>query len=182
MRNSAETGGGLCINSYAAPVLTNLLIVRNSAKLGGGGIYGASYNYAQLINSTVTGNSVVNPAHGAGIFPEGYSSLAILNSIVWGNNGVDIYPSWGYSVTSSIVGAPEAGGNIVADPQFVNPVSWNYRVKLGSPAIDTGRSTASSGVANAIDGTPRPQDGDGLGKGSTGDGSDYDIGVYEFRR
>ena len=28
----------------------------------------------------------------------------------------------------------------------------------------------------------RPLDGDGLGAGTTGDGSDYDIGAYEFAR
>ena len=50
------------------------------------------------------------------------------------------------------------------------------------PAIDAGSdASAVNGAAADFDGVVRPQDGDGLGAGTTGDGSDYDIGAYEYR-
>lgn len=179
--NSARIGGGLCINSYAAPLLTNMVVANNFAQVRGGGIYAYSYSYAQILNSTITGNRVTLAANGAGIFPEGYSSMTISNSIVWGNQGTDIYSPGGNTITYSILGAPY-GSNIVANPLFVNAAAGNYRLLATSPAIDTGRSTAPNGVTHDIDGVTRPQDGNGLGQGNTGDGSDYDIGAYEFRR
>ncbi len=181
--NSARTGGGLCINAYAAPLLTNMLVVNNFAQVRGGGIYAYNYSDAQILNSTITGNRVTLAANGAGIFPETYSSMTVSNSIVWGNQGTDISYTWGNDITNSVLGAPYDGiGNIVANPLFANAAAGNYRLLATSPAIDTGRSTAINGVTHDIDGVTRPQDGNGLGQGSTGDGSDYDIGAYEFRR
>lgn len=182
IRNSAKNGGGLCINAYSALLLTNMLIVNNFAQVRGGGIYAVSYSYANILNSTITGNGVPLLENGAGIFHEGYSSLKVSNSIVWGNLGVDIYQAWAATVTYSILGAEYGSSNIIANPLFVNAAAGDFRLQNTSPAIDTGRSTAADGVTHDIDGVTRPQDGNGLGKGSTGDGSDYDIGAYEFRR
>ncbi|MCC7210434.1 MAG: hypothetical protein IT451_01150 [Candidatus Brocadia sp.] len=39
--------------------------------------------------------------------------------------------------------------------------------------------TSFGSVLDDITGTTRPQDGDGLRAGGTGDGSDYDIGAIE---
>ncbi len=59
----------------------------------------------------------------------------------------------------------------------MDEANGDFRVQLGSPAIDTGKNTA---LEFDFDGVSRPQDGDELGSGMTGDGSDYDIGAYEF--
>jgi hypothetical protein len=56
--------------------------------------------------------------------------------------------------------------DITAEPQFVDPDNGDFRLKAGSPGIDTGTDT---GLATDLAGTPRPQ-----GKG-------FDIGAYEYR-
>jgi hypothetical protein len=76
----------------------------------------------------------------------------------------------------------EGLGNIDADPELLDPTDGIYTLKAGSPCIDTGRDTsAPSHGAVTVDlaRTVRGSDGDGLGGGATGDGSDHDIGAYE---
>ena len=183
LRNSAQKGGGLCIGAYSNVVFSNMLIAGNSSQSYGGGVFADSYSNAQILNSTITNNiSHYTASNGSGIFPADYASLIVSNSIVWGNRGTDIYTTFGTQVTYSILGSANAGvGNVVANPLFSDTAAGNYRVKAGSPAIDTGRNTAASGVTVDLDGVLRPVDGDGS-KGTTGDGSDYDKGAFEFRR
>jgi hypothetical protein len=59
--------------------------------------------------------------------------------------------------------------SILADAQdlFVSPDTDDYRLRAGSPAIDTGESRIE--VTDDIDGLPRPE------------GNGWDIGAYEFR-
>jgi hypothetical protein len=53
-------------------------------------------------------------------------------------------------------------------PQFVDPANLNYHLLAGSPAIDQGTDLTSTGFANDIIGTARPQ------------GTAWDQGAYEF--
>ena len=185
LRNSALVGGGIYIGAYSNVVFSNMLIAGNSSQSYGGGVFADSYSNAQILNSTITNNisnSTAASGNGSGIFPAGYAGLIVSNSIVWGNRGTDIYTTFGTQVTYSILGAAIPGvGNVVANPLFSDTAAGNYRVKDGSPAIDTGRNTAASGVTVDLDGVLRPVDGDGKGNGTTGDGSDYDKGAFEFR-
>ena len=59
---------------------------------------------------------------------------------------------------------------------------WDYHLGPDSPCIDTGRQVDDvfGNVTHDLDGHPRPWDGDGLGAGTTGDGSDYDMGADEY--
>lgn len=184
LRNSAQRGGGICIGANSNVVFSNMLIAGNFAQELGGGVFADSYSNPQFLNSTITNNiSNYTAANGSGIFPASNAGLIVSNSIVWGNRGTDIYNTFGAQVTYSILGAATPGvGNVVANPLFSDTAAGNYRVKVGSPAIDTGRTTAASGVTVDLDGVLRPVDGDGRGKGTTGDGSDYDKGAFEFRR
>jgi hypothetical protein len=80
-----------------------------------------------------------------------------------------------YSITPSF-----SGTNMIStDPQFADAAAGNH-LTSGSPGIDTGTDTSGSGVTADLEDVARPHDGDGQGAGGTGDGSDYDIGAYEF--
>lgn len=61
-----------------------------------------------------------------------------------------------------------AGTNIVADPQFIDLMSSNYRLKSTNPAIDAAVPSAYSIGKPDFDGVARPQ------------GGSYDIGAFEF--
>ena len=101
--------------------------------------------------------SYYTAANGSGIFPADYAGLIVSNSIVWGNRGTDIYTTFGTQVSYSILGAAIPGvGNVVANPLFSDTAAGNYRVKAGSPAIDTGLNTAASGVTLDLDGVLIP--------------------------
>lgn len=73
--------------------------------------------------------------------------------------------------STSYPGCVEVGSRISASAQtvFSNPSAWNLHLKSGSPAINAGVGTGL--VTQDFDGVPRPQP----------DGSNYDIGVYEFK-
>ncbi len=110
--------------------------------------------------------------------------MDVTNSIVRGNSGYEVAGSDYAVVVNSILDtnsliATGSVNNIYADPMFVG--AGDYRVRAGSPAIDRGKNMASSGVVTDLLDVVRPHDGDKLGAGSTGDGSDYDIGAYEFK-
>jgi len=71
-------------------------------------------------------------------------------------------------------------GNINADPQFVdisNPItSSGFHLKPNSPCIDAGRFV--DGLSEDFDANQRPYDA--VTWETRGDGSDFDIGAYEF--
>jgi len=66
-------------------------------------------------------------------------------------------------------------GNIDADPMWVDPENGDYRLRIGSPCIDSGTDT---GLLVDLNGDPRPVDVRGIGyEGPRG----YDMGAYEFQ-
>jgi len=68
---------------------------------------------------------------------------------------------------SDIQGGYPGIGNMMEDPQFIDPVNRNYRLSAGSPVID--RGTPAGAPDDDLDGNHRPM------------GSGYDMGAYEFR-
>lgn len=184
--NVANGGGGaICLGGYNTnPLITNSLMIENSATNGvGGAIYAGAYNGARVINSTVTAN------HGSvagGVYTPQYAKVIVVNSIVWGNDVYDLASYYGISVGNSVLGVinnaisgGNAPSNIYANPLFVG--QNDYHLQAASPAIDRGLNASIYSVIADFEGVSRPQDGDKLGAGSTGDGSDYDIGAYEYK-
>jgi len=187
-------GAGAFISEFAYARCFNNIFYRNSAPDGkGGGIYAGFNNI--VINNTVVGNSAVA---GSGVS----ATAMLIGNIIWNNAPLDVSTDAVINMQYSIVNGGFAGlGNLDADPLFVNSDIDDFRLQQDSPAIDNG----SRGVCNnnsqftpCVDsavwdqlllygltldrdfrGVFRPLDGDVQGAFS-GDGSDYDIGAYEF--
>lgn len=77
------------------------------------------------------------------------------------------YCNYNYNLVVPDQGALGGAGNISGDPRFVDPANDNYRLQLGSPAIDAADPTAVDD--HDLDNAPRPQ------------GGRADIGAYEFK-
>ncbi len=185
LNNSATFGGGINSIGTSTVTITNSLIVGNTA-LAGGGITteGTTLN---LMNSTIANNS--STSHGSAIDVNTSNTITITNAIFDGNStsvtvneiqGADSILDMDYSIYSTTldsVGTDNIGLNMVSTPPFfVDGAGGNYYLLFGSSGIDTGTSLGAP--ADDIVGTSRGLDGDNSGTG-TGDGSDYDMGVFE---
>lgn len=181
--NYARLHGGAIEVQDSTLNMTNTLVISNTA---------ANINALALQNSAVTiQNSTFannNPTGTQAIlaFDPATSTLDMQNSIMW-NNALNI--QWdGPTATlhlsySDIEGCGssgagwnaacgnDGGGNINADPHFVDADHGNFRLNFDSPAIDAG--SASHCPTTDLDGQPRPTNGDG---DST---TICDMGAYE---
>jgi hypothetical protein len=130
-------------------------------------------------NNTVVGNTT---GYAGGLFDRGITGLEplpdIRNCIFWDNTtpmGVLFYD--GLVPTHSCIENDTSGEptNISLDPGFVDPEHGDFSLRPDSPCIDAGAYVPQAaldivGRARGFDGTPEPR----------GDGSDFDIGAYEF--
>ncbi len=173
-------GGGLyCCDG----TIQNNIIYDNSAGNGGGGlsvcngtiqnntIYGNSaygYYYAVYCRLTGCGGNFWLTGQGGGLSS---CSAIIRNCIIWQNeaNGGDA----SYSCTTPLYSCVQG---ISSDPKFVDANSGNFHLLSSSPCIDSG--CYIEGLSQDFEGDPRPINGS---LETRGDGSDYDIGVDEFR-
>ena len=89
-------------------------------------------------------------------------------------------------------GVKEGGGNISADPMFVDPdgpdgdpETWednDYHLSAGSPSIDAGDNGAvPDGITTDLDGNPRFVDDPDTVDTGFGDSPVVDMGAYEFQ-
>ena len=177
--NIARNGAGL--NACGGIIQNNLIYNNTATEFDGGGINDVGfYDTPPIIqNNIIVGNHATFGFFGAGSGAAVFLST-IRNCIIWGNTSDDGVQYAGDSIPSycDIEGWTGGGeGNFSLDPRFVDAMNFNFRLLPGSPCIDTGSSAT---LFLDFDGNPRPLDGDGQGAGSTGDGSDYDIGAFEF--
>ena len=167
-RNSANYyGGGMYNEDSSSPTLGNITFSRNSAT-DGGGMYNEDSSSPTLANVTFSGNSA--NYYGGGMFNTS-SSPVLTNTILWGDSaltGTTIYntaastPTLAFSDIQNCGGSSgwaiacgaDGGGNIDADPLFVNAADDNLRLSSGSPAIDAG--TNAGCPAFDMDGIARP--------------------------
>lgn len=141
----------------------------------------------------VNNNTIVNASENA-IDLQAFSSSTVTARI---NNNI-IFNSAGFGIDASANGgtidlsnannlffanaagdfggsASAGAGDLTANPQFVDAVGGNFRLVLGSPAVDSGNNTPTGGLGDGfdLDGLTRIADGDG-------NGSDVvDRGAYE---
>jgi hypothetical protein len=187
---SKAAGEGI-YSDFSSVVLTNSVLDNNqssddTASSGGTAVYAVGETANRLIgiiNCTITRNSSDSslPNHAGGVFLQNVTAR-IANCILWQNSALDIANS-GSALTvtySNFQGGPAGTGNINQTPRFVNQSNGNLRLTAESPCIDAGRNTNLSEygfVVTDIEGVPRGFNGSGEVRG---DGSDYDMGAYEF--
>lgn len=184
------SGGGL-YQIKGKLTLTNSVVYSNNSNdfsnrpERAAGIYNDAAEQMTLANCTFVGNlcDTNNLSHGGGLF-NWYSSPTVTNCIFWSNSGegiqsVESTPLFTYCDTQD--GVLEGIGNISSNPQFVQINSGDLRIQAGSPCVDTGRDTSPGEfgfVTVDITGNLRGFNGNAF---VNADGSDYDIGAYEYR-
>jgi hypothetical protein len=140
---------GILVHSNSEDVKVYNNIVRHNA---GPGIMVAKALRTKILNNTVYANN------GAGIevsTTDGRDT-AIINNILFQNKGGSVSDNGVRTVQSH---------NSTGDPGFENASTGDFRLRVGSAAIDAG--VALSEVSTDLQGTPRPQ------------GARYDIGAFE---
>ncbi len=180
----SEIGGNSGIVSFinnSSPTLSNNLFENNPC--GAINMVLPETASPQVINNTIVGNS-------RGIIFD-YSidiSAQIYRNNLIVNNGYGVetdfgdpvnFPLWENNLVFGstpdnyfgIADQTGSNGNISADPLFVDVTGSNYRLTVGSPAIDAG--SATDAPTNDFDATTRPLDGDGNSV------PDFDIGAFE---
>jgi predicted outer membrane repeat protein len=121
-----------------------------------------AYNAQSVITAPHFINCTFSGALSESVYVESFYSsppISFTNSILWGNNSDLTNNDAAITVTHSIVEDAAYGGsagNLYADPQFVDAVGGNLRVRAGSPAIDAGDDSALPGsVTTDLDGFAR---------------------------
>lgn len=137
---------------------------------------GASVTEENVVNCTIADNA------GYGINADAEycyeSGCSARNTILWGNalgavGGVRVH--WNLSLMCLDDPAWAAiPGMVEADPRFVDRAQSDYRLQADSPCIDAGGHVD---LATDFLGSPRPYD---AVSAPLGDGSNFDIGAYEF--
>ncbi|SDJ78006.1 Cadherin-like beta sandwich domain-containing protein [Pedobacter sp. ok626] len=168
-------GGGISYRMASSPQLTNVSIINNKSERGGGLFI--SEMSPILTNVTIAGNYA--SIRGGAMENFFTNDVVIRNSIIWSNSGPDakIYnrtssPTISYSLLQE---AAPGTGNLSVDPLFRDVLKGDYRIQLGSPAINAGNNTFFnsgqspdlSAIMTDVKGNPRKADGT------------IDMGAYE---
>lgn len=178
LEQSRRHGGGGVWCESATSVVSNCLVLGNSA-LVGAGVYGGT-----LHNCTLTGNSA---SYGGGAYGGTLINCTLSDNLAsgWGGgtfegmlNNCIVYfntaSNWANYYSDSLnycctTPLPVGGtGNISLDPRFVDRGSGNLRLQSNSPCINAGLNTYSPGPKD-LDGRPRVVAGA------------VDIGAFEFQ-
>ena len=203
---ATRTGGGM-INADSSPTVTNCIFWGDTAGESDPEIndseMSAFFSFS-CIEGVYSGTNMINDPPqfvglvGSGVFEvisydvaTGQSTLthtgqfdtdALVGLTLWVDLDNDNVPEAAFPVAANDVDTINVWGDAIASTTFAYDV-WDYSLQSASPCIDTGQETSTpyygTVIADILD-VARPQDGDGIGAGTTGDGSDYDIGAYEY--
>ena len=182
--NAARNGGGVYIS--IASLLSDFLVSNNTATGDGGGIYiGSSALSLTMSNFTVADN-VSTAGRGDGITVIGSTTTVPLrNSIVRnGSDGIWINPQAQFiTANDDIEGGGFAGDGVIdADPMFVDRLGGDYRLRSGSPCIDSGANAfILFGSVIDLDGNARRVDDPFVTDTGQGKSPVVDMGAYEFQ-
>ena len=183
--NRSEVGGISMLNDVSGVSIVQNLITGNH---GFGGGINWSNPPSAVVNNTIADND--GPGIFAGAF---FANTRLINNIIvaTGNQNAmfcdrsgittptnfsfnDVFSPEGIAYGGMCMDQTGQNGNISADPLFVDPLTGDYHLQPGSPAIDAGDNTVADLPATDLDGNPRIVDGTGMGQAI------IDMGVYEF--
>lgn len=165
--NTGDQGGGVMLGTMTK-ILDSLIYNNRALKGTGGGLRRGPPGGGTVINCTVVGNTAAESGGGAHV-------PRIINSIIYGNEAPahpDIMSETRVEFSCSTTLANNTNGNTDMEPQFVDPASGNYRLRMNSPCIDAGTTTPT---ALDLAHNPRTVDGSGDGKAVV------DMGAFEFQ-
>jgi hypothetical protein len=151
------------VNNVIGPGPSLILLVG-----GTNGASGDQLDGVQIVNDTIAdhgGPGLQITSNDKDATGNTVSGVTITNTIFWGSLVGEVTPSMIHSSIVSQASFAGVNGNILADPQFVDPANGDFHLQAGSPAIDAG--TASGAPATDFDGRTRS------------DGH-IDIGAYQF--
>lgn len=140
--------------------LANALIVSNVGAMSAGGVF---QNMGGLVESaTIVYNQSIHGTGGLDARDGGVVQNAIIydNTSMFGTHS-NFYahgsePRVLFSCTTPLPESPhDGGGNIIDDPEFVNPAAGDFRLLSFSPCVDTGTNIAWMTAATDLDGNPR---------------------------
>jgi parallel beta-helix repeat protein len=184
-------GGGIWIVNSSDALIVQNLIYNNSAGQGSGIYFGVPYGNRGpvLVNNTIVGTA--SSSQGSAVYADGfYDQVVFYNNLMIGATGTSalycdstydqtpptLTDNDGFSLTGiGVAGACSAqsgvNGNISADPMF----AANFRLRVGSPAIDAGLNSAPGLLPKDLANAARIVDAD-----NDGDGPIIDMGAYEY--
>ncbi len=162
--NVADYGGACFLYRQANVALVGNLIVGNHALQNAGAVY-CAYSYPQIVNNTIVGNAIHNeqnpyiescavlnfiakPVLTNNIIRDNDPGIVYMHSQLWENKAY-------YTHYNNIEDYPAVGGNIDADPDFVDPALDDYHLAPGSPCVDSGSNTSVPLGNRDLDGCPR---------------------------
>jgi hypothetical protein len=163
--NSATQGGGiyLSVPEGQNPILVNNTIVAQPGLIQGGAVWvGGFDDGVQFFNNISVG--VPSAPTGSAVYCDGTFSQ---QPPTFANN--DAYSGIGTGLQGTCAGQSNQNGNISANPEFVDLAKRNYRLRVGSPAINVGTNSAPDLPKKDIAGRPRIV------------GGTIDMGTYEYQ-
>jgi len=152
--------------SAASPTITNNIISDND------------WGIQLVVSGTavISNNAIIRCIYdGVGCYDD--SDALITNCILWDNDDDLVRCTATYSCTQR---KGPGTGNISSDPLFEDPEYGDFHLPPESPCIDAGADTSGAAFGSVLvglDGHIRGADGSPEARG---DGSDYDIGPYEW--
>jgi len=170
MRTVSE-GGVAC--GGGSPVLVNCVIAENDAEEAGGGV-SSTHSTPIFTGCTISKNTA---RRGGGVFNE-FGILKMSNCILWDDKDEEVSFGRGGEIEISYSNVQEGwqgSGNIDVDPKFVDLEVDDFRLRAGSPCID---SASIDGPETDLLGHHRPIDIPGVGRDGPGA---FDMGAYEFQ-
>jgi len=150
MNNRANDSGGGIFAEAGCCALLDVLICGNSARSEAGGAYVNVFPNT-FRNVTITDN-VAEEGTGGGLHLYHFRNFLLQNCIIYNNSGRQLRLSSSSVIViySDIEGGEDevleeenanliwSGGNISANPRFVNPDESDYNLTSNSPCIDSG--------------------------------------------